>query len=88
MHSLKTLSAAVFLGLSALTLPAQAEITINIDSPVIEPMPFAVPDFIDEWISAPYPGHTDDKRTVLEGLAWIDEESQRELTLVPEATHL
>ena len=36
-----------------------------------------VPDFIDEWISAPYPGHTDDKRTVLEGLAWIDEESQK-----------
>lgn len=54
MHSLKTLSAAVFLGLSALTLPAQAEITINIDSPVIEPMPFAVPDFIDEGGAGEY----------------------------------
>ncbi len=36
-----------------------------------------VPDFIDEWISAPYPGHSDDKRIVLEGLAWLETESQR-----------
>ncbi len=36
-----------------------------------------VPDFIDEWISAPYPGHSDDKRTVLEGVMWIDAESQK-----------
>lgn len=36
-----------------------------------------VTDFIDEWISAPYPGHADDKRTVVEGLAWIDAEAQK-----------
>jgi hypothetical protein len=36
-----------------------------------------VHEFIDEWISAPYPGHEDDKRLVLEGLAWIDAESQK-----------
>jgi hypothetical protein len=36
-----------------------------------------VPDFIDEWISAPYPGHDADKRTVVEGLAWLDAESQK-----------
>src|SRR3954452_23787799 len=36
-----------------------------------------VQDFIDEWISAPYPGHDDDKRTVTEGLAWLDDESQK-----------
>ncbi|MCX6953054.1 MAG: gluconate 2-dehydrogenase subunit 3 family protein [Verrucomicrobia bacterium] len=36
-----------------------------------------VPDFIDEWISAPYPGHSNDKTTVLDGLAWIDAESQK-----------
>lgn len=36
-----------------------------------------VPDFIDEWISAPYPGHDKDRVTVVEGLAWLDAESQR-----------
>lgn len=36
-----------------------------------------VPAFIDEWISAPYPGHGDDRTTVTEGLAWIDAESRK-----------
>lgn len=36
-----------------------------------------VPDFIDEWISAPYPSHQDDRRIVLEGLAWIDAEARK-----------
>lgn len=36
-----------------------------------------VHEFIDEWISAPYPGHAEDKRVVIEGLAWIDAEAQK-----------
>lgn len=36
-----------------------------------------VVDFIDEWISAPYPEHADDRKVVLNGLAWIDKEAQR-----------
>lgn len=36
-----------------------------------------VPDFIDEWISAPYPGHDDDRKVVLDGLSWIDREAQK-----------
>lgn len=36
-----------------------------------------VQDFIDEWISAPYPGHDVDKRTILGGLAWLDAEAQK-----------
>jgi hypothetical protein len=36
-----------------------------------------VHEFIDEWISAPYPGHDDDQRMVVEGLAWLEAESQR-----------
>ncbi len=36
-----------------------------------------VQDFIDEWISAPYPGHAEDKKLILEGLAWLDAESQK-----------
>jgi hypothetical protein len=34
-----------------------------------------VPDFIDEWISSPYPGQAGDRRLILEGLKWIDAEA-------------
>ncbi|HKU17424.1 MAG TPA: gluconate 2-dehydrogenase subunit 3 family protein [Steroidobacteraceae bacterium] len=36
-----------------------------------------VVEFIDEWISAPYPEHAVDRSTVLGGLSWIDGEAQR-----------
>jgi hypothetical protein len=37
-----------------------------------------VQDFIDEWISAPYgEAHTVDRRTITEGLAWLDQEAQK-----------
>lgn len=36
-----------------------------------------VHDFIDEWISAPYPGHDADKRLIVDGLRWLDEEAQQ-----------
>lgn len=36
-----------------------------------------VPDFIDEWISAPYPDQQADRRQILEGLAWLDAESNK-----------
>jgi hypothetical protein len=36
-----------------------------------------VPDFIDEWISAPYPDQRRDRDVILEGLAWIDAEANR-----------
>ena len=31
-----------------------------------------VADFIDEWISAPYPTQQDDRDQILRGLAWLD----------------
>jgi hypothetical protein len=34
-----------------------------------------VVDFIDEWISAPYPDQQRDRPVILAGLAWIDTES-------------
>lgn len=37
----------------------------------------AVHDFIDEWISAPYPGHDRDRQVIVDGLAWLDAESER-----------
>ena len=34
-----------------------------------------VVDFIDEWVSAPYPRQTADRPIVLEGLTWMDAEA-------------
>lgn len=36
-----------------------------------------VHDFIDEWISSPYPAQAGDRKTIIEGMAWIDAESNR-----------
>jgi len=36
-----------------------------------------VPDFIDEWISAPYPTQQEDRKIVLDGLQWLDKESRK-----------
>ncbi len=36
-----------------------------------------VPDFVDEWISAPYPDQAGDRKVILDGLAWLDAESSR-----------
>lgn len=41
-----------------------------------------VPDFIDEWISSPYPAQAADRRIVLEGLKWIDDEAKRRFSKV------
>jgi hypothetical protein len=36
-----------------------------------------VVDFLDEWISAPYPRQREDRATIVPGLQWLDEESVR-----------
>lgn len=36
-----------------------------------------VQTFIDEWISAPYPRHVQDRALIVEGLAWLDKESAK-----------
>lgn len=36
-----------------------------------------VPDFINEWVSAPYPAQVHDRKEVQEGLKWIDEEAKK-----------
>jgi hypothetical protein len=36
-----------------------------------------VPDFIDEWVSAPYPDQTKDRPIILDGLKWVEDEAQR-----------
>ena len=36
-----------------------------------------VPDFMDEWVSAPYPEQQNDRKEILAGLAWLDGESKK-----------
>jgi len=46
---------------------------------VTAPAPSAVgiPDFIDEWVSAPYPDQQRDRGLILPGLAWVDAEAAK-----------
>jgi hypothetical protein len=37
----------------------------------------AVPEFIDEWISAPYPDCKRDREIIAPGLAWLDTEARQ-----------
>jgi hypothetical protein len=68
-----------------LTLGAAARLTTkalcDLIIPADEHSPAAssvgVVDFIDEWISAPYPQQRSDRDIVLPGLTWIDAEAQR-----------
>src|SRR5579872_1973706 len=36
-----------------------------------------VPDFMDEWVSAPYPKQQADRKLILRGLDWLQAESKR-----------
>jgi hypothetical protein len=37
-----------------------------------------VTDFVDEWVSAPYPDNVRDRPLILDGLAWVASASQRQ----------
>jgi Gluconate 2-dehydrogenase subunit 3 len=41
------------------------------------PSALGIPDFVDEWVSAPYPEQLEDRKTILEGLRWMDAEASR-----------
>ncbi len=60
-----------------LTARALCEVIIPADDTSPGASAVGVPDFIDEWISSPYPAQEGDRRLLLEGLGWIDEEAQR-----------
>lgn len=59
------------------TAAALCDVIIPADEKGPGAMALKVHEFIDEWISAPYPGHAEDKQVVIEGLAWLDDESQK-----------
>jgi hypothetical protein len=58
-----------------------AAILADIIIPADESSPSAsavgVVEFIDEWVSAPYPRHRRDRAIVLGGFKWLDEEAAR-----------
>lgn len=68
-----------------LTLSTSARLTgaalCNLIIPADETSPAAadvgVVEFIDEWISAPYPQQRGDREIILRGLEWIDAEALR-----------
>ena len=59
------------------TAAALCDVIIPADAKGPSASSVRVHEFIDEWISAPYPGHDADKRTVVEGLAWLEAESRK-----------
>jgi hypothetical protein len=38
-----------------------------------------IDEFIDEWVSAPYPDQAADRILILEGLAWLDRDARRRI---------
>lgn len=60
---------------------ATATVLCDLIIPTDERSPAAskvgVVDFLDEWISAPYPESQQDRPVIIGGLTWIDAESQR-----------
>lgn len=60
-----------------LTSAALCDLIIPADDASPSASSVGVVDFIDEWISAPYPQQRADRAIVLPGLEWIEAESQK-----------
>jgi hypothetical protein len=54
-----------------------ADIIIPADERSPSASAVGVVDFIDEWVSAPYPAGRRDRPVVLDGLAWLDAEAMK-----------
>lgn len=63
------------------TAAALCDVIIPADAKSPSASALHVHEFIDEWISAPYPDQVRDKPVVLDGLAWIEAESQKRFQL-------
>src|SRR5262245_40080814 len=55
---------------------ALCDVIIPADSSSPAASDVGVVDFIDEWISAPYETQRADRKTILEGLGWLEKESK------------
>jgi hypothetical protein len=54
-----------------------ADIIIPADERSPSATSVGVVDFLDEWVSAPYPANQQDRGIVLEGFVWLDAEAAR-----------
>ena len=59
------------------TVSALCDLIVPADEKSPSASQLQVPDFIDEWVSAPYPRQQEDRKQILEGLAWLDKEAQK-----------
>lgn len=59
------------------TATALSDLIIPADGQSPSASSVGVIDFIDEWISAPYPRFRKDRKAILEGLAWLEAQSAR-----------
>lgn len=56
---------------------ALADVILPGDDDNLSASDLHIPDFIDEWISAPYPQQIEDRAVMLEGLRWMNKESRK-----------
>ncbi len=63
------------------TVAALCDVIIPADAKSPSASAVGVHDFIDEWISAPYPAQVADRTLILDGLQWLEAESQRRFGL-------
>ena len=59
------------------TASALCDMIIPADEKSPSASQLSVHDFIDEWISAPYPAQQQDQKLILDGLSWLDSESKK-----------
>lgn len=59
------------------TVAVLCDVIIPADDKSPSASQLGVHDFIDEWISAPYPTQQEDRKTILAGLSWLDSESKK-----------
>ncbi|MBS0417749.1 MAG: gluconate 2-dehydrogenase subunit 3 family protein [Proteobacteria bacterium] len=59
------------------TAAALCDLIIPADAHSPSASAVGVVDFIDEWVSAPYPALREDRRRILAGFEWLDAESGR-----------
>jgi hypothetical protein len=59
------------------TLTALADLILPADHLGPAASEVRVPDYLDEWISAPYPVQQKDRDTIVPGLRWLDDESKK-----------
>lgn len=59
------------------TVAALCDVIIPADEKSRSASEVGVPDFIDEWVSAPYPLQQENMKQIKEGLAWLDAEGKK-----------